>query len=301
MSPLQEPPASTRVRTWLSAARPATLWAAVAPVLVGSALAVADGVYRWDAFLVILVAAVAIQIGVNFANDAADAARGADSVERIGPQRAVAAGLISSRRMLLGAAAAFGVATVCGAYLIYLGGPWILVIGIASILAALGYTNGPVPYGYIGLGEVFVFIFFGLAATVGTRFVYDRTAPGAAWVAGAVMGFLAVAILIANNWRDIDSDRAAGKRTLAVRMGRTATRALFVTILLLPFAVTVMAVAAGVFPAATLLSLIALIAAMPLIGAARNDARGTALIPVLKATARLQLLVALLLSAGFLV
>ncbi|MGB5657281.1 MAG: 1,4-dihydroxy-2-naphthoate octaprenyltransferase, partial [Acidimicrobiia bacterium] len=176
---------------WVLAARPATLPAGVAAVVVGSALAAADGVFRWDAFAVTLFAAIAIQIGVNYANDLADAQKGADTEARIGPTRAVAAGLLTPGQMKRGIAVVFGLAAVAGVYLIWLAGGVILAIGIVSIIAALGYTNGPIPYGYYGLGEVFVFVFFGLVATVGTRYVYDRAAPADAWMSGVSMGLLA--------------------------------------------------------------------------------------------------------------
>ena len=191
---------------WVLAARPATLPAGVAAVVVGSALAGADGVFRWDAFLVTLFAAIAIQIGVNYANDLADAQKGADTAARIGPTRAVAAGLLTPGQMKRGIVTMFGLAAVAGCYLVWLAGWVILAIGIVSIIAALGYTNGPVPYGYYGLGELFVFVFFGLVATAGTRYVYDRTAPADAWLSGVSMGLLAAAILVANNVRDIETD-----------------------------------------------------------------------------------------------
>ena len=209
---------------WVLAARPATLPAGVAAVVVGSALAGADGVFRWDAFLVTLFAAIAIQVGVNYANDLADAEKGADTAARIGPTRAVASGLLTAGQMKRGIAVSFGLAAMAGVYLIWLAGWVILAVGIVSIIAALGYTNGPIPYGYYGLGEVFVFVFFGLVATVGTRYVFDRTAPADAWLSGVSMGFLAAAILVANNVRDIETDRTAGKRTLAVMLGRQAAR-----------------------------------------------------------------------------
>ncbi|NND02434.1 MAG: 1,4-dihydroxy-2-naphthoate octaprenyltransferase, partial [Acidimicrobiia bacterium] len=176
------------LRAWILAARPATLWAAVAPVLVAGALATNDGVFEWVRFVVAMLGAIAIQIGVNFANDVADAAKGADTEARIGPTRAVASGLITSRQMWAGIVSAFGVAALCGIYLIAVAGWVIAVIGLASIAAALGYTNGPNPYGYRGYGEAFVFVFFGLVATVGARYVFDRTAPLDAWLAGIVMG-----------------------------------------------------------------------------------------------------------------
>jgi len=204
---------------WILAARPATLPAAAAPVVVASALAASAGVFRLDGFLVTLFAALMIQVGVNYANDLADAEHGADTGARIGPTRAVAAGLLSPAAMRRGTAAAFGAAALAGTYLVWLGGWVILVIGVLSILAALAYTAGPFPYGYHGLGEVFVFLFFGLAATAGTYWVYDRSAPAPVWWAGVVMGLLAAAILVANNVRDLETDRAAGKRTLAVLLG----------------------------------------------------------------------------------
>ncbi|MGD2051275.1 MAG: 1,4-dihydroxy-2-naphthoate polyprenyltransferase [Acidimicrobiia bacterium] len=286
------------VRAWVLAARPPTLWAAVAPVVVGTALAVRDGVFRWDGFGVTLFAALCIQVGVNFANDVADAGRGVDDEGRIGPTRAVATGLLSARQMWTGIAVAFGLAAGAGVYLTWLAGPWILVIGIASLLAALGYTNGPVPYGYRGLGEVFVFVFFGLVATVGTRFVFDRTAPADAWYAGVVMGALATAILVANNVRDIDSDRRTGKRTLAVILGRGPARALYGVVLGLPFLTVVVAVVAGVFPAWTLLALASIALAVPLVRVLATETAGPPLIGVLQGTARLQIVVAGLLALG---
>jgi 1,4-dihydroxy-2-naphthoate octaprenyltransferase len=222
----------SRVQAWLLAARPPTLWAAVAPVLVGGGLAADDGVFRWDVFVVTMAASVLINVGVNFANDASDARRGVDNAERIGPTRAVASGLIPARTMWGGVAAAFALASACGIYLTTVAGWPILAIGVASLLAALGYTGGPFPYGYRGLGEVFVFLFFGLVATVGSRFAHDATAPLDAWLLAIPVGMLVTAILVANNVRDIDTDRTMGKRTLAVMLGRPATRHLYAVLVL---------------------------------------------------------------------
>ncbi len=280
------------------AARPATLPAAAAPVLVGSALAARDDVFRWVAFAVILFAALAIQIGVNFANDLADAQRGADTEHRIGPARAVATGLLSPAQMKRGIAVAFGVAALGGIYLVYLGGWVILAIGVVSIVAALGYTNGPIPYGYYGLGEVFVFVFFGLAATAGTRFVYDRSAPTDAWVSGIVMGLLAAAILVANNVRDVDTDRAAGKRTLAVILDRQGGRWLYAFTIVMAFSVLIAGVVSRVLPTGMLLALAAAVVALPLIRTIFAETAGPPLIAVLKGTARLQFLVAVLMAVG---
>ena len=286
--------------SWLLAARPATLWAGVAPVLVAGALAARDEVFSWPHFLVTLVAATAIQVGVNFANDVADAAKGADTAERIGPARAVASGLITARQMWFGIAIAFAVAAAGGIYLINVAGPAIAVIGIASIVAALGYTNGPSPYGYRGLGEAFVFVFFGLVATVGARYVFDRTAPIEAWLAGVVMGLLATAILLANNVRDIETDAAAGKETLVVKVGRQGGVAIYSAAVTGAYAVIVLATLSGWLPLLALLSLVTIPLAVPLVRTIRTETTGPPLIGVLKGTARLQLLVALALSAAIL-
>ena len=287
-----------KARDWLNAARPPTLWAGVAPVVVGTAFAVGDGVFRFDVFTAALVAAVAIQIGVNYANDVADATRGADPPTRIGPRRAVASGLISGRAMWRGVAVAFGIAGIAGVYLSLVAGPPVLVIGLAAFAAALGYTNGPSPYGYRGLGEVFVFVFFGLVATVGTRFVFDETAPASVWPAGASMGLLATAILIANNVRDIDTDREAGKRTLAVIVGRRTTRALYAGTIVGAFAVIVVATIAGTLPTGSLLCLLTLPLAAPPVKLVATRADGPSLILALKATGRLQIVFAAFLGIG---
>ena len=284
---------------WILAARPATLWAAVAPVLVGSALAVAADVFRWDAFIVTLLAALLIQIGVNFANDVADGTRGTDA-DRIGPTRAVASGLITPRQMWIGIGWTFGLAAIAGLYLVKLGGPWILAIGVVSIVAALGYTNGPIPYGYYGLGELFVFVFFGLVATAGTRYVYDRSLESGAWVGGVAMGLLASAILLANNVRDIETDRTAGKRTLAVIVGRRNAVLLFAACVLGGVLAAPVGVVFEWLPVESLLTLLGLPIALPLVRKLQLERTGPPLIKVLKGTARLQLIVALLLSLGIL-
>ncbi|HSF87534.1 MAG TPA: 1,4-dihydroxy-2-naphthoate polyprenyltransferase [Acidimicrobiia bacterium] len=288
-------------RPWILAARPPTLWAAVAPVLIGSALAHRDGVFRWDAFVVTGLAAVLIQIGVNYANDYSDGVRGTDSPDRIGPQRAVASKLVTPQQMRAGIGIVFGLAALLGLYLATIAGPVIIVIGAVSIVAALGYTGGPIPYGYRGLGEVFVFVFFGLVATVGTRFVFDRTAPLDAWVGGVAMGLLATAILIANNIRDLDTDAAAGKRTLAVKLGRDRTRTLFAAVVYGAFGVVALSAALQWTPPWTTLALAALPLGIRLATAIRRAVAGPELIAALKGTARLQLLVGVLFAAGALV
>ena len=290
----------TAVSPWVLAARPATLTAAVAPVLLGSALAAADEVFRLDAFVVILFAALAIQVGVNFANDLADASRGADTADRVGPKRAVASGLLAPSQMKRGIAVAFGLASIAGLYLIWLGGWVILAIGVLSIIAALAYTSGPFPYGYYGLGEVFVFIFFGLVATAGTRYVYDRTAPADAWWAGIALGLLAAAILVANNVRDEDTDRAAGKRTLAVLLGGGVNRQMYVAMIAGTFVTIAVAILVGVLPVWSLLAFAAIPRAGILIRMMLSGTSGPALIGVLIGTARLQLVFAALLAGGIL-
>lgn len=285
-------------RAWWIAARPHTLPAAVAPVLVGAGLAAGDGAFRLGPFVAALVGALAIQVAANFANDASDAVRGADPEDRVGPPRMVSLGVISARRMWTGVAVAVGVAALAGTYLIAVAGPWILVIGVASIVAMLTYVGGPIPYGYRGLGEVFVFVFFGLAATVGSRFVHDRTAPFDAWVLAMPMGMLAAAILVANNLRDLDTDAAAGKRTLAVILGRSRARRLYAALVWGAFGVVGLASVLGWTPAPTAFAVLLMPWAAPLVRTVSRTEDPTRLIGVLKGTARLQLLVGLVLAAG---
>lgn len=288
------------LRSWILAARPPTLWAITAPVLVGTALAVRAGAFRWDAFVVTLFSALMIQIGVNFANDVADGTRGTDE-HRIGPTRAVASGLITPRQMWRGIAIVFGAAALAGLYLIYLGGVGILVIGTVSIVAALGYTNGPIPYGYYGLGELFVFAFFGLVATVGTRFVFDRASEAGAWVGGVSMGLLASAILLANNVRDVDTDAAAGKHTLAVQLGRPAGVALYGLCVVGGLLVPAVGVIFDWLPTGALATVAALPLTWPLVRDLHRERAGPPLIAVLKGTARLQIVAGLLLAAGIII
>lgn len=283
---------------WVMAARPATLLASVAPVLIGTASAWRDGVFALLPFVVVLIAALAIQVGVNFANDLADAAKGADTEARIGPQRAVASGVITAADMRRGMIIAFGIATIGGIYLIWYAGWPILVIGVVSIIAALGYTNGPIPYGYYGLGEVFVFIFFGLVATVGTRYVFSPSVPSAVWAGGVVMGLLAAAILEANNIRDIDTDEVAGKRTLAVVLGRQRARKLYAITMISAFVTIIFSVMLGFLPPMCMMALLVAPLSIPLIQTVYRETAGPPLIEVLKGTAQIQLFTGLLLSLG---
>lgn len=287
-----------RLRPWLLAARPATLWASVAPVLVGSGLAWGEGVFRPDAFAVALVSAVMINVGANFANDVSDARRGADGPARIGPTRAVASGLISPRAMWAGVAVVFGLAAAGGIYLAVIAGWPVLAIGAACLLAAVAYTGGPYPYGYRALGEVAVFVFFGLAGTVGSRLVHDGTAPAAAWLLAVPVGLLVTAILVANNVRDLATDRAAGKRTLAVLLGVRGGRLLFVGLVWGAFVVLAAEAASGRVPRLTALGLLAAPLALPIVAAVRRETAGPALIHALRATARLNLLAGALMAVG---
>ena len=222
-------------RLWWHATRPATLAASVSPVLIGTAIAVHDGRVRAAAGVLALVVALALQVGVNYANDYSDFKRGADTPWRVGPPRAAASGLIAPRAVRAAALAAFGVAMVAGLALSLLTNPWLIALGAACVAAGWLYTGGPRPYGYAGLGEAFVFVFFGLVACVGTVYVHELRITSEALVAGAACGLLASAILGLNNLRDIDTDRAAGKRTLAVLAGRPSARAVIVALVLVAF------------------------------------------------------------------
>jgi 1,4-dihydroxy-2-naphthoate octaprenyltransferase len=283
---------------WTTAARVHTLPAAVTPVAVGAGIASHDGVFRVDALIWTMIGALAIQVAANFANDASDAHRGADTEERLGPPRMVSAGLIAPARMWLATAIAVAVAAVAAVALAYIAGPVILVIGAVSVLAMLGYVGGPKPYGYRGLGELFVFIFFGLVATVGSRYVYDSTAPLAAWLLAIPVGMLVTAILVANNYRDIDTDEKAGKRTLAVALGRKQTRLMFAVLVFGAFPVIVLFGLVGWTPLGTLFAAFWVPFATKPVSLIQTATDGPSLIRALKLTARLHLLTGLSLAAG---
>jgi 1,4-dihydroxy-2-naphthoate octaprenyltransferase len=220
------------------AARPRTLPAAIAPVLVGSAAAyiLDDLDFRWGAFAAAMVGSIFIQIGTNLANDYSDAKRGADTVDRLGPVRVTAAGLVAPRRVLIATWVAFAIAIACGIYLATVAGPIILAVGVASILAGVLYTGGPRPYGYAGLGEVFVFLFFGVVAVNGSYYVQVEELDWLPFMLSVSVGAMATAILVVNNLRDIETDRRAQKNTLAVRLGRDRTRLLYMALLALAYA-----------------------------------------------------------------
>ncbi len=279
---------------WVAGARPRTLPAAVVPVALGAACAVGEGATWWRVVLAAIVS-LALQVGVNYANDYSDGVRGTDDV-RVGPVRLVASGLKPAAAVKRAALGSFAVAAVAGLILATQTSWWLVVVGLAAILAAWGYTGGPRPYGYLGLGEVFVFVFFGLVATAGTTFVLTDRIPGPAWLAGCLAGCLACALLVINNLRDIPTDTVAGKRTLAVRLGDRRTRWFYVVLLKLA-AVLVIALAISGDRWA-LIGLAGFLLALPAVRAVLGGATGRGLIAVLGGTGRVQLVVGLLTAVG---
>jgi 1,4-dihydroxy-2-naphthoate octaprenyltransferase len=288
------------VNVWVEAARPRTLPASAAPVLVGTAAgATHGGLVVWR-FLLALAVALSVQIAVNYANDYFDGVRGIDTVQRAGPRRAVASGLVSPPAMLAAVAAAIVVAAAAGVVLAATVSWWLLLIGLGSFVALLGYSGGPRPYASEGLGEVFVFLFFGLVATAGSAYVQHREIPASAWVGVVATGLLAVAILVVNNLRDVPTDAVAGKRTLAVRIGEARTRWLFVALIAAGLALAAVGVPLASHSGWPLLALIALPLAREPVTVVRDGGVGRALIPALGGTGRLELAVAVLLAVGLL-
>jgi 1,4-dihydroxy-2-naphthoate polyprenyltransferase len=286
------------VRIWVMAARLRTLPAAVAPVLVGTSLAGTEDRFRTGAFAAALLGAIFIQVGTNLSNDYSDARRGADTEDRLGPVRVTAGGLVPPRQVLMATYVTFGLSILCGAYLVYVAGPALLAIGAASILAGVLYTGGPRPYGYEGLGELFVFLFFGIVAVAGSYFVQQESLEWESFALAVPVGLLAAAILVVNNVRDIDTDRRAGKRTLAVRLGRPGARTLYSVMLLVAYAALApVAVALGPW---VLLPLLTLPLAARLARTVRAHVDGPTLNAALARTGMLQLGFCLLLSAGIL-
>jgi 1,4-dihydroxy-2-naphthoate polyprenyltransferase len=286
------------IRIWVMAARLRTLPAAVAPVLVGTSLAGTEDRFRTGAFAAALLGAIFIQVGTNLSNDYSDARRGADTEDRLGPVRVTAGGLVPPRQVLMATYVTFGLSILCGAYLVYVAGPALLAIGAASILAGVLYTGGPRPYGYEGLGELFVFLFFGIVAVAGSYFVQQESLEWESFALAVPVGLLAAAILVVNNVRDIDTDRRAGKRTLAVRLGRPGARTLYSVMLLVAYAALApVAVALGPW---VLLPLLTLPLAARLARTVRAHVDGPTLNAALARTGMLQLGFCLLLSAGIL-
>jgi len=290
------------MRLWLMAARPRTLPAAIAPVLVGSAAAVewAGELPRIGAFFAALIGSVFIQIGTNLANDYSDAKRGADTVDRLGPVRVTSAGLVTPQRVLRATWVAFGVAVLCGIYLTVVAGLVILLIGVLSIAAGVLYTGGPRPYGYAGFGEVFVFLFFGLVAVNGSYYVQVERLDALPLGLSIAVGFLATAILVVNNVRDVETDRRAGKNTLAVRMGRSNAVALYRLLVLGAYVVLPLALLAGETSALPLIAFLSLPLAVGPLRTMSNRRDGPALNAALAATGALLGAFSLLVTVGLL-
>jgi 1,4-dihydroxy-2-naphthoate octaprenyltransferase len=284
-------------RAWVIAARPPTLSAALVPVAVGTACAFAEGSLRAGPALAALAGALLLQIAANFANDVFDFEKGADTAERLGPVRAVQAGLLAPSTVRRGLYVVIALALLVGAYLTAAAGPIIVVIGLASIAAAVAYTGGPYPLGYHGLGDVFVMLFFGFVAVLGTTFVQVGRITELALYAAVPVGALATAILVVNNLRDIDTDRVAGKRTLAVRFGERGSLVEYAALLVSAYAVPVWLVVARHAPVTVLLPLLTLPFGARLVRAVARE-RGRALNLLLKQTALLLLAYGLLFTLG---
>ncbi|MGB9112550.1 MAG: 1,4-dihydroxy-2-naphthoate polyprenyltransferase [Acidimicrobiales bacterium] len=283
-----------RTSDWISAARPRTLAVALSAVAVGIGVARATGHVDWWHALFALAVALSMQIGTNYANDYSDGVRGADT-RRIGPVRLVASGRAAPKAVKRAALFTYSVGAVCGLVLAIVTSPWLIAFGAASIAAGWLYTGGPRPYGYAGLGEVFVFLFFGLLAVVGTTYVSSGTIPGLAWLAASAVGLLAVALLVVNNLRDRALDEAAGKRTLAVKLGDKATRYLYVGLLVGAFGLAGAATGLRAFAA---LALVALPVALRPASIVIKGAEGAALIPALAMTGLVQLVFGVAFAIG---
>ena len=286
------------LRVWVLAARLPTLTAAVAPVAVGTGVAIRDDVAALGPALAALLGALAIQVGANLANDVSDFRRGADTEARIGPPRVTQLGLLSERQVVVGMWAAFAVATLAGLYLVAAAGWPVVAVGLASIAAALAYTGGPWPFGYRGLGEVFTFVFFGLVAVAGTYYVQAEEVTGGVLAAAVPVGLTVTAILMVNNIRDIETDAAAGKRTLAVMIGRSRARWLFLATVAIAYLWVAALWLVGDFSAWTLLAWATLPLAIAPTRVVLTSTDGPTLNAALRATARLHLAFGLLLALG---
>lgn len=289
------------IKIWLLASRPKTLWAAVAPVLVGTALAAGEGGIKPLVTVAILGAAILIQVGANLANDVYDYLQGADTPERLGPVRVTESGLLTPDQVKTGMVTVFGLAILIGVYLVWVGGWPIVVIGLISILAAMAYTGGPWPLGYYGLGDLMVFVFFGMVAVYGTVYLHTGAFLSASLWGAIPMGALATAILVINNYRDIDTDLRAGKRTLAVRLGRKGTRLEYISLLTLAYLVPVAYWVIQGGSALVMLPFLTLPLAWINVRSLLATVEGPALNATLARTAGLQLLFAGLFTLGLLV
>ena len=288
------------MRIWLMAARVRTLPAAIAPVLVGTALAGYLHVFHPLRFVAALIGAMFIQIGTNLSNDYSDARRGADTEDRLGPVRVTAGGLVPPRQVLIATYLTFGVAVLAGVYLVVVAGWQLLLVGAASILAGVLYTGGPKPYGYEGLGELFVFLFFGIVAVAGSFFVQVKHLDWEAFALAVPVGLIASGLLVVNNVRDIETDRRAGKRTLAVRLGRGRTRVLFAVMIYLAFVLTPVTWVFGPLKPWLFLPWLTLPLATRVVRTVRTRTDGPSLNQTLAKTGMLQLAFCTLLAAGLL-
>jgi 1,4-dihydroxy-2-naphthoate octaprenyltransferase len=291
------------LRIWLMAARPRTLPAAIAPVLVGTAAAIEHhgSLPRVAGFIAALIGSIFIQIGTNLANDYSDAKRGADTVDRLGPVRVTAAGLVAPRSVLVATWLAFGIAIAAGVYLAILAGWVIIAVGAASIAAGVLYTGGPRPYGYAGLGELFVFLFFGLVAVNGSYYVQLERLDWLPFGLSVAVGCLATAILVVNNVRDIDTDRRADKRTLAVRMGREGARRFYLALIGAAYLALLITLALNGGPWWALLGLLTAPLALRPASAVLTHTDGPALNGALAGTGALLGAFSLAVSAGLLI
>lgn len=289
----------TPTRAWILAARPATLPAAIVPVLVGAAAAFAeDGVFRPFIFAMTLLCSTLIQIGTNFANDYSDFVRGADHEGRLGPIRVTQSGLISQSEVKWGIFIAFGLAVLVGGYLAWIGGPPIIAIGVASVLAGLAYTGGPFPLGYNGLGDVFVFVFFGMIAVTGTAYLQAGHWSMFVLQLSLAIGLLVTNILVVNNLRDLPTDIAAGKRTLATRIGDRATRFQYVVFTVVAYVIPVAMSVSQPGRRWMLLPLLTIPLALDLTRRIAGGLAGRDLNPMLKRTSQLLLVFGVLLTIG---
>ena len=287
------------IKIWLLAIRPKTLPAAMGPVVVGSSMAIGDHAFNFLPALAALLVSLLLQIGSNLANDVFDFKKGKDTEERTGPLRVTQAGLLTPNQVLAGMAVVFALAFALGLYLTWVGGWVILALGIAAIISAIAYTGGPYPLGYHGLGEVFVFLFFGPVAVCGTYYVQAGSVSAAAWWASLPVGFLITAILVVNNFRDLPQDKKTGKRTIAVRLGPTGTQWEYYLLLLASFAVPLLMWLQGIAAAWILGAWLSLPFVLPLIRDIRTK-KGRPLNATLAGTARLSLVYSVLFSLGYL-
>jgi 1,4-dihydroxy-2-naphthoate octaprenyltransferase len=285
------------MKLWIAGARPRTLPAALVPVAVGGAVAAGADSAQWWRLACALVVSLALQIGVNYANDYSDGVRGTDEV-RVGPLRLVGSGLVPASRVKAAAFLAFGVAAIAGGVLALVTTLWLVVVGVVAIAAAWFYTGGKNPYGYMGLGEIFVFVFFGVVATVGSSFVVAEELPSLSWLASIPVGCLACALLVINNLRDIPTDSEVGKRTLAVRLGDKNTRHFYGALIA---GAAVFTVATAVQRPAAVFGLFGIAAALPAWRVVRSGVTGRDLIAVLGLTGRAQMVFGFTFAVGLLI